>query len=62
MEIQKVRTDEAVRAISEQFNASTDARHYINDVRFSFYNHRELMEALESGRAMDLAKVPKQKR
>jgi len=60
MELPKVRTDEVVRAISEQFNAQTDIRHYSNDVRFSFYNHHDLTEALASGRAVDLANVPKQ--
>ena len=54
MELPKVRTDEVVRAISEQFNAQTDIRHYSNDVRFSFYNHHDLTEALASGRAVDL--------
>lgn len=62
MEIPKVRTDEAVRGVAGAFNQSTDERHYVNEVHFSFHNHREIMEALESGRAVDLAKVPKHKR
>jgi len=61
MSAPKVRTDEIVRAQAGQFNSKTGERHYRNEVEFSFYNHREIMDALESGRAVDLAQVPKQK-
>ena len=61
MEATKVRTDEVVRTISGQFNEKTGERHYVNEVRFSFYNHREITDALETGRAIDLANVPKRK-
>ena len=59
MEPTKVRTDEVVRAQSAKFNEKTDERHYINEVHFSFHNHREIMDALETGRAVDLADMPK---
>ena len=62
MEPAKVRTDEIVRAASGAFNQSTDQRHYINEVHFSFHNHREIMNAIESGQAVDLAKMPKHTR
>ena len=62
MDAPKARTDEVVRTISGAFNEKTGERHYANEVRFSFYNHATLIEAFESGRAMDLAKLPKQKR
>ena len=57
----KVRTDEAARLTSAAFNERTGERHYINEVRFSFYNHAIIKEAIESGRAIDLVKLPKQK-
>lgn len=62
MDPRKILTTEVTRAISGLFNESTDKRHYVNEVHFSFHNHRELMNALESGRAIDLAKMPKHKR
>ena len=58
----KVKIDEAVRAAAAQFNSATTERHYRNEVVFSFHNHRELMCALETGQAVDLAKLPKHKR
>ena len=60
--LRKVRTDEIVRTASDEFNKQTDSRHYYNEVHFSFHNHREIMDALDSGRAVDLANVPKRKR
>ncbi len=62
MEPPKVRTDEVVRAKAEEFNKKTDEHHYINEVHFSFHNHREIMDALETGHAVDLAKLPKHPR
>ena len=57
----RVNTKEVGRGQSEKYNQVTDGRHLANDVRFSFYNHHTIMEAMESGRAMDLTKVPKRK-
>ena len=62
MEAPKARTDEIVRGISGQFNASTEERHYANEVQFSFHNHREIMNLFEEGRAVDMVDIPKQKR
>ena len=62
MEPNKVQTNEVVRTVSGLFNQSTTERHYRNEVAFSFWNHRELMNALETGQAVDLAKLPKHKR
>ena len=60
MDLPKIRTDEAVRAVSGNFNTKTGERHYVNEVHFSFYNHREITDAMREGRAIDLARVPKQ--
>lgn len=57
----KGRTDEITRLTSQAFNRRTTERHFINEVRFSFYNHPILIEALNSGRAVDLVRLPKQK-
>lgn len=62
MEALKVSTSEAARLASGAFNQATDEAHYINEVHFSFHNHREIMDALKSGRAVDLANMPKHKR
>lgn len=58
----KAETDEIVRSISDAYNQQTGKRHFDNEVRFSFYNHPVLVEAFESGRAVDLTALPKQKR
>lgn len=55
------RTDEVSRLASGAFNENTSQRHYINEVRYTFYNHHVLMEALNSGRAIDLVSLPKRK-
>lgn len=56
----KTRTDEAARLVAGTYNQSTEERHFINEIRFSFYNHAPILEAIESGRAVDLVKLPKQ--
>jgi len=61
MEYQKVQTDEIVRNVSSQYNDKTSKRHYINEVQFSFHNHREIMQAIENGQAVDLVNLPKRK-
>ncbi len=62
MEPIKVRTDEVARGASGLYNQNTDKHHYPNEVRFCFYNHTPIMDALETGRAVDLAKLPKHPR
>ena len=62
LQVPKVRTDEITRNISEVFNEKTGERHYTNEVRFSFANYGVLSEAFASGRAMDLAALPKRPR
>lgn len=62
VQVPKARTDEVVRSISDAFNEQTGTRHYTNEVRFSFYNHPLIIKAFESGRAVDLVSLPKQKR
>jgi len=61
MDLPKVRSDEVSRHSSGMFNENTAGRHYANEVQFSFHNHREIVNAFEEGRAVDLADLPKQK-
>lgn len=58
-EIPKGNTEEMARVMSGVFNERTSQRHYINEVRFSFYNHKRIVEAFDSGRAVDLTELPK---
>ena len=62
MKTVKCSVNEAVRVVSDQFNSATTERHYRNEVVFSFHNHREIMNAMEEGRAVDLATLPKHPR
>lgn len=75
MQFLKASTDQAARLMSGNYNAATTQRHHINDVRFSFYNHAPLLEALgyiwddkagfirdpknPNPRAVDLSALPK---
>lgn len=57
----KAQIDEVARLASSAFNVRTSDRHLHNEVRFSFYNHHNFMQALEEGRATDMNDLPHQK-
>ena len=59
--IEKVNSDEAARLMSEQYNVATRTKHMMNEVKFSFYNHYNLIRALKTGRAIDMVNASKTK-
>ena len=61
MPIPKVKLDETARLRSAEFNVATSKKHMENEVRYSFYNHANILKAFKDGRAMDLSKAPKAK-
>ena len=61
-QVQRANSTELTRLTSSEFNRLTSAQHFTNEMRFSYYNHAVLMEALATGRAVDLADLPKQPR
>ncbi|KKL55924.1 hypothetical protein LCGC14_2250570 [marine sediment metagenome] len=59
--IEKVNSDEAARLMSEQYNVATRTKHMMDEVKFSFYNHYNLIRAFKTGRAVDMADISKTK-
>lgn len=60
-DIQEVKLEDAARLHSKKYNDVTSARHLNNEIRFSFHNHRFILDAWKEGRAVDLRNVPKVK-
>ncbi|KKM00854.1 hypothetical protein LCGC14_1800280 [marine sediment metagenome] len=56
-----VNIDDAARLKATKFNEATSNRHMANEVRFSFYNHANILKAFKDGRAKDLKDAPKVK-
>ena len=59
--MEKIKTDEAARLMSESYNTATRNKHMMNEVKYSFYNHHNLVKALNEKRAVDMDDAPKTK-
>lgn len=59
MNIDRLDYWDASRLESERYNQATSARHMDNEIRFSFYNHASILQAIKEGRAQDLAALGK---
>lgn len=52
-------TNEAKIRSSAKYNSDTTTKHLAHEIVHSTYNHRYIIDAIRSGRAMDVSQVPK---